>query len=518
MIASSSPFLVYFLLILTTIFYLTKITTTFVRRRHLVRLHACKPPPKLPTSDILGLNTVKHSYTSHQNHTYLQLSQRRFRDHGTTFAATLLPGGNPVINTIDPRNIQSILARNFGDWELGSQRRSAFEPLLGKGIFCADGHAWSGSRKMLRPYFARDQIADMELFERHFQALLRCVPVSVDGISANTELSELFFQFTLDVATELFFGESCCSLQVGTKERKFEEVEFRDAFNRAQRTIANNVVVGFWAKFLGKRGQFRDDCRRVHAFVDGYVNNFIGKRARLGPKKSESGDNSKTVEKSVLLEELCQQTSDRKQVRSELVNILVAGRDTTASLLSNFWFVLAREPRVWEKLKEEVSQLQGTEITLTNLKELKYLRQCLKESLRLHPPVPINTRQARVDTVIPVGGGDDGSSPIFVPAGTRVGYNVYAMHRRPDFFGPDAETFVPERWDELRPGWEFLPFNGGPRICLGQQLALTEASYVTVRLLQEFDGVEADGGVPWTEMLTLTCSPVDSTRVRFRKK
>jgi cytochrome P450 len=90
--------------------------------------------------------------------------------------------------------------------------------------------------------------------------------------------------------------------------------------------------------------------------------------------------------------------------------------------------------------------------------------------LRMYPVVPGNTREAACDTILPVGGGADGRSPIFVKKGTPVFYNLYAMHRRPDIYGNDAEEFVPERWEGLRPGWGFLPFNGGPRICLGRKL------------------------------------------------
>ena len=107
------------------------------------------------------------------------------------------------------------------------------------------------------------------------------------------------------------------------------------------------------------------------------------------------------------------------------------------------------------------------------------------------------------------------------------------MHRRPEFYGPDAEEFKPERWETLRPGWvsqsgvqtfirfaartnkeqEYLPFNGGPRICIGQQFALTEASYTTIRLMQEFKNVESRDDRPWTESLTLTCAIQQGTIV-----
>ena len=96
------------------------------------------------------------------------------------------------------------------------------------------------------------------------------------------------------------------------------------------------------------------------------------------------------------------------------------------------------------------------------------------------------------------------------------------MHRRQDFYGADAEDFRPERWLDdpvsgkkgLRTGWEYLPFNGGARICLGQQYALTEASYVTVRLCQAFSEIESrDESQHWTESMTLTCINLTGAKV-----
>jgi cytochrome P450 len=142
--------------------------------------------------------------------------------------------------------------------------------------------------------------------------------------------------------------------------------------------------------------------------------------------------------------------------------------------------------------------------------------------LRLYPPVPASAFVAIEDTMLPTGGGKDGKHPIFIRKGQYVSSCIYAMHRRKDIYGLDAEIFRPERWEDksLRPGyashfsllprytqlvliyhrWGYLPFNGGPRVCLGQQFALTELAYTTVRLLQEFETVESRDDSPWQEL------------------
>ncbi len=90
-------------------------------------------------------------------------------------------------------------------------------------------------------------------------------------------------------------------------------------------------------------------------------------------------------------------------------------------------------------------------------------------ALRLYPPVPVNSRVAVRDTVIPRGGGADGQSPVLITQGTPIVYNVSGLHLREDIFGADSEEFRPERWESLRLGWQFLPFSGGPRICIGRK-------------------------------------------------
>lgn len=149
---------------------------------------------------------------------------------------------------------------------------------------------------------------------------------------------------------------------------------------------------------------------------------------------------------------------------------------------------------------------------------MKYDSQKLTNhiALRLYPIIPINIRTATKNTTLPTGGGSDGSSPIFVPKGSKVQFSPYTMHRLPDVYGKDASEYRPERWQDLRPGWAYLPFNGGPRICPAQQFALTEAGYTIVRLLQEFESLESRDPEPLEVRVGLTLASANGTKVAFR--
>lgn len=112
--------------------------------------------------------------------------------------------------------------------------------------------------------------------------------------------------------------------------------------------------------------------------------------------------------------------------------------------------------------------------------------------LRLYPSVPVNSRSALKTTVLPVGGGPDGKSPILVKKGNPVGYSPYVMHRLKKLYGSDANLFRPERWDPNEEnevslkniGWGYLPFNGGPRICLGRRFPIDQYYMSCLYVLQ----------------------------------
>lgn len=257
------------------------------------------------------------------------------------------------------------MATSFKDWHLPDQRKNAFYPLLGRGIFTTDGPAWQQSRDLLRPNFVHSQVGDLKMFEVHVDHLIQAIPR--DG--STVDLQKLFFRLTMDSATEFLFGESTNCLTPDTPSEL--SVQFAEAFDRCQEYVGVRARLP-WAGFLFQSSQFLHDVRLVNDFVDHYVRRGLLHSEHLDAEKSKG-------ERYVFLYELFKRTKDPVQIRSELLNVLLAGRDTTASLLGNLFFMLAKKPEIWEKLRREVLELGGTRPTYEQIKEMKYLRAALNE-------------------------------------------------------------------------------------------------------------------------------------------
>lgn len=231
--------------------------------------------------------------------------------------------------------------------------------------------------------------------------------------------------------------------------------------------------------------------------INDFVSTFIDQALALSPAELEKKTNHD--EGYTFLHAIAGYTRDRDMLRDQLVSILLAGRDTTACTLTWVIYHLSMDPKVTAKLRQEIVETVGLERTPTyeDLKNMKYLQHILNETLRLYPVVPYNVRISLKDTTLPTGGGKDGLQPIGILKGTPIGYSTLVMQRRADLYPPiesgfpAVDKFVPERWDGWTPrSWTYVPFNGGPRICIGQQFALTEMGYTLVRLFQRFETVE----------------------------
>lgn len=243
-----------------------------------------------------------------------------------------------------------------------------------------------------------------------------------NGWTGKVDLLPLFFNLTLDSSTEFLFGESAgtqVAALTGTSNNTFA-----DDFNESQLVLALASRLGpyYWTMH---NAAFRRSVKRTHEYVDKFVNIALQSD---GSSKGKTGDGK---EKYVFLEELAQRTRDPEELRSQLLNILLAGRDTTASTMGWFFYLMALDENreTYNKLRTIILETFGTytnpkDITFESLKNCRYLQWCLNETLRIYPVVPYNGRAALRDTTLPTGGGPDGKSPIFVKKGQSVEYSV----------------------------------------------------------------------------------------------
>jgi cytochrome P450 len=187
------------------------------------------------------------------------------------------------------------------------------------------------------------------------------------------DIQTLFFQLTLDSATEFLFGESVSSLS--STEGSVQD-QFGKMFDLGQNRVAGRSRMGKLVMFYRDK-EFDVACKIVHEFVDNIVNRALEKGDPLDAEKSIDGAGKQ--ERYVFLTEMLKATRDPKQLRDELLNVLLAGRDTTASLLSHTFHVLARRPDIWKKLKAEIDELDGHKPDYDTLRNLKYLKYLLNE-------------------------------------------------------------------------------------------------------------------------------------------
>ena len=215
--------------------------------------------------------------------------------------------------------------------------------------------------------------------------------------------------------------------------------------------------------FIKRKHTFYKWLAELDAIVEPYV------QQALKTEKTEKTE----IENRTFVESLAAETQDPKHIRDAMMNMLLAGRDTTAGTLSWVMLELARSPQVVNKLQAEIRDMVGdVQPSYQNLKDMKYLNHVIDETLRRYPILGWNVRWSLKDTTLPHGGGPDGSQPIGIPKDTALIFGGLPMQRRRDLYpkdGQDPDSWVPERWETWTPKpWTYVPFSGGPRVCIGQ--------------------------------------------------
>ncbi|KAG8874188.1 hypothetical protein FRB98_008587, partial [Tulasnella sp. 332] len=391
-----------------------------------------------------------------------------------------------------------ILSTGFDKFEKGDGVRLRNRTFFGQGIFASDGDRAKMHRSLARPYFARERISDYESFVKYTEKLIAILKRAASSGEA-IDMQDMFARFTMDTAGEFLFGTS----DLNTLDLPIPKAS--EAVLGPKGIATDGLYGGFVQAF--EQGQINVRLRASRPgplwtaqefFYDKQtetakaIDDFLGPLAKksLERKRQVLAGRGKTEEES-FLDHLAMSTDDVTLVKDQLLNMMLAARDTTAGLLSFTCYLLAMHTDVMARLRREVLESFGpTGVpTYDSLKTAKYLRAVLNETLRLFPPVPLNSRQNKGETIVPTRNGD-----LYIPrGGWLINWSCISIHKRKDLWGDDADDFVPDRWlgerakDIASDPFQFIPFNAGPRICLGQQFAYNEASFVLVRLLQVVD-------------------------------
>ncbi|KIW00620.1 uncharacterized protein PV09_07816 [Verruconis gallopava] len=475
------------------------------------KAHGCQLPAELPKKWPLGIDRIKELWDSNADGRLLAFLCSIAKDYepiNNLYQYLLI--GPRAYHVLHPANIETLLSTNFKDYNFGS-RPSVFAPLLGNGIFTQEGLAWKHSRELLRKQFAKIQYQNFEHFKPHVDNLIGCLPEH--GV---VDLQPLFFNLTLDTTTALLFGRSIFSLRAGI-DQDAENKEFAECFNIAQEGLAKRFRIAPFHR-LYSPPSFRRACKKVHRFVENYI------KEREAQRETEVQESSR----SWFLDQLAAESKSREDLRDQLLNVLLAGRDTTACALSWTFRLLVRHPEALDRLRREITSIIGRSEapSRSDVRKMPFLSCIIKESLRLYPPVPLNNREAARTTILPTGGGPDGTSPILVRKGEMVVFSQYVNCRMLSLYGKDAYSFRPERWEtgELTNiGWAYFPFNGGPRQCLGEDFALMQLSYTIIRILQAIPEIKMPEGEKWEavgterQRLTLVLSSADGCRVKISR-
>ncbi|KAL8827418.1 MAG: hypothetical protein Q9170_007023, partial [Blastenia crenularia] len=214
-------------------------------------------------------------------------------------------------------------------------------------------------------------------------------------------------RFTLDIATDFLLGRSVDSLTNA-------DSSFAQAFNEVLRVQRLKTITGPLGWLIP-----RQNFRRGLKAMDSYIEPLIQDTLRFSCKGSIADGIG--VAHQTFLQSLATVTKDRKVIRDQIINILLAGRDATAGILSFLFRGLSANPTVYAKLRAEIIfKIDPVKLPYADLNNLSYLRHVINETLRLYPSVPVNVRVSLADTTLPRGGGPDGLSPVGIPKNTPI--------------------------------------------------------------------------------------------------
>ncbi|CAK8560503.1 unnamed protein product [Lathyrus sativus] len=404
----------------------------------------------------------------------------------------------------DPVNVEHVLKTNFNNYPKGEVYHSYMEVLLGHGIFNVDGELWKKQRKTASLEFASRNLRDFstKVF-KEYALKLSSILNQASFLNQQIDMQELLMRMTLDSICKVGFG-----VEIGTLNPNSPKNSFAQAFDTANIIVTLRFIDPLWKikKILNVGSEARLD--KSIKTIDDFTYSVIRTRKAEIEDAKKSGQQNQ-IKNDILSRfiELGENNASDKSLRDVVLNFVIAGRDTTATTLSWAIYMVTTHSHVAEKLYLELktfeeNQAKEENVTLPqcddedkdehelfnqrveqfskllnkdSLERLHYLHAVITETLRLYPAVPQDPKGVMEDDVLP-----DGTK---IKAGGMVTYVPYSMGRMEYNWGPNAASFVPERWFhdgvlKNESPFKFTAFQAGPRICLGK-----DSAYLQMRMV-----------------------------------
>jgi cytochrome P450 len=361
-----------------------------------------------------------------------------------------------------PDHAKHVLADNAGNYHKGIGYIEA-RRALGDGLLTSEGELWRKQRRTIQPVFQHKRVAAQAgvIATEAARLVDRLRARMGDGpVDVLKEITGL----TLGVLGQALLEEDLSAFKsIG---HSFEAVQDQAMFE-----MESLGMVPMWLP-LPQQRRFRRARKDLARIVDELVTE------RRATPHADADDVLSRLIASTGAE--ADRRVGEQRMRDELVTLLLAGHETTASTLGWTLYLLDRNPHVLARLRAEVAGVIGERTPgYADLERLTYTSMVLQEAMRLFPPVWILTRKAQDDDEI---GG------YHVPAGSDVLISPYTLHRHPAFWD-DPDRFNPDRFDPgaatSRPRYAYIPFGAGPRFCVGNHLGLLEATLVLVTLVRD---------------------------------
>ena len=370
-----------------------------------------------------------------------------------------------IANT--PELVKHVFVTQKDNYESKSpQMRKALEPLLGDGLFISHGELWKNRRLLQNGLFDNSHII-------HYSNIMTATAAEMAeewaALPPGSEVSALAAMGTLtsEIIARALFGKELGSEKAGAVIGAF--AEYQAAIEQIH--VSNFLGLPEWLP-IGKlnMGAARRAGHKIHAIVDDIIGNAV--------------DNP--PQGTLLADLLAANESGKREVislegiRNELIVLFMAGHETTANALSWVWYLLSQSPDVEAKLHAELDHvLNGRLPTYDDYSALTYTRAIFEETMRLYPPVPILSREAKEDDII---------RKRKVPAGSLMLVVPWLLHRHRDYWDK-PDHFIPERFLDVnnRPDkFLYLPFSVGPRVCIAKMFGMVESVLVIATLAQRF--------------------------------